>query len=153
LFGPPTLITRLPKSARLLRQIIGGEPLAGQSIELTFTKNSYNILNMNSLKQTRLKAGLRQTELAEMTGIKQPMLSRIECGKVVSTPETKHRIEKVLGYIDWLSFERVLISGTFAEAQELVKKLLGIYLGMDHFEKQALKTLLWKYFRHTKKSN
>ncbi len=102
---------------------------------------------MNALKQTRLKANLSQKELAEATGIKQPMISNLERGKRVATPSTKQRIEAVLGYIDWLSFERVLISGSYAEAQKVVRTLKGIQLGMDVYEKRALWTLLWKHFR------
>lgn len=109
---------------------------------------------MNALKQTRLKANLSQKELAEATGIKQPMISNLERGKRVATPSTKQRIEAVLGYIDWLSFERILISGSYAEAQKVVRTLKGIREGMDVYEKRALWTLLWRHFRmHTKKSN
>lgn len=151
MFGPPTLTKNFSKCAKLLRQNIGVQAIADQTIELTFTQNSSNTLTMNALKEARLKAGLTQIELAEATGIKQPMISRIEKGKVVAHPDTKRRIEEKLGWVDWLSHERILISGSFIEAQTLVKKLLGIYLGMDHFEQQALKNYLWKYFRHTAK--
>ncbi len=102
---------------------------------------------MNSLRKARQLAGYTQKELAELSGVKQPIISNIENGKVVSNPETKRKIEQVLGYVDWLSFERVMISGSYAEAQKVVRTLKGIQLGMDVYEKRALWTLLWKHFR------
>ena len=53
---------------------------------------------MNRIKQIRKKQKLRQVELAEMTGIDQGDLSKIENDKKTLTLETAKKISRALGY-------------------------------------------------------
>ncbi len=49
------------------------------------------------LKAARIRAGLRQVELAKMAGVSPGMLSRYECGWLVPREDTAGRIACALG--------------------------------------------------------
>ncbi len=49
------------------------------------------------LKAARIRAGLRQVELAKMAGVSPGMLSRYECGWLVPREDTAGRIARALG--------------------------------------------------------
>jgi HTH-type transcriptional regulator / antitoxin HipB len=51
----------------------------------------------DNLKAARLKAGLKQSELAQLTGMTQQYLSRIEAGQLNLTLRTMIELAKVLG--------------------------------------------------------
>ena len=53
---------------------------------------------VNRIKQIRKKQKLRQVELAEMAGIDQSDLSKIENGKKSLTLETAKKIARALGH-------------------------------------------------------
>jgi len=53
---------------------------------------------VNRIKQIRKKQKLRQVELAEMAGIDQSDLSKIENDKKSLTLDTAKKIARVLGY-------------------------------------------------------
>lgn len=45
------------------------------------------------IRQRRLRAGISQRELSELTGIAQPNISAYESGRLVPSPATEERIE------------------------------------------------------------
>ena len=49
------------------------------------------------LRMLRLKAGLRQFEVAAQMGLHPGRLSEIECGRREATPEQMERLLRVLG--------------------------------------------------------
>src|ERR1041385_8544835 len=49
------------------------------------------------IRQIRREKGMQQLELAQLAGIKQPNLSRIECALVHSRPQTLQKIAQALG--------------------------------------------------------
>lgn len=54
-----------------------------------------NIVNL--LVSARKNAGLTQTQLAELTGIRQPNIARLESGKYPPNLDSLERIAKALG--------------------------------------------------------
>ncbi len=55
-----------------------------------------------SMWQKRAEKKITQSELSEKTGLTQTTISFIENGVVRPQPNTKRRIEEVLGEIDWI---------------------------------------------------
>lgn len=51
----------------------------------------------NAISDLRVKKGLKQTELAEMVGTKQPAIARAENGSCVSSLRFLNRIAKATG--------------------------------------------------------
>lgn len=49
-----------------------------------------------SLREVRKNERMSQHELAIMAGVKQPLVSKIECGKARPSPEIAKRIANVL---------------------------------------------------------
>ena len=54
-------------------------------------------MTMASLKQAIYLSGLRQTEVSDLAGISEAMLSRILRGERTPSPRVKARISRVLG--------------------------------------------------------
>ncbi len=90
---------------------------------------------MNRLRELREKAGLRQTDVAEATGIDQKTLSNYETGKtyphsyaLISLAEYFHvSIDYIVGRIDT---EQVT-----ADRQEISQKLDIIYRELESIKK------------------
>lgn len=51
----------------------------------------------NQIKELRERAGLTQVQLANRTGLRQPVISRLEAGSHVPTWRTLERIAHALG--------------------------------------------------------
>jgi len=49
------------------------------------------------LRRKRVEAGLNQTDLAQVTGIQQSHISKLERGRSSTTPKSLARIAKALG--------------------------------------------------------
>ena len=105
---------------------------------------------MNSLRITRIKKGITQTELGSVTGLSQCSISKIERGMVKGNLTTKHKIEAIIGKIDWTETEGVHLRGDYSEAEMLIKQLVSITLGMAETDQKAIKKLIHKYFKSTK---
>lgn len=63
----------------------------------------------DDLRTARVRKKLSQQQLAYVAGITNVTISNIETGMTQPAPETREKIEKVLGPIDW--------SKTFDEAK------------------------------------
>jgi len=59
--------------------------------------------DMRNLVLTRIDLGYTQKQLGELAGITQPTISLVEQGKRYPQANTRHKIEKVVGAIDWIS--------------------------------------------------
>jgi transcriptional regulator with XRE-family HTH domain len=57
--------------------------------------------NMNNLKKLRQAAGLSQEELADLAGVSQPSIGRLEAGKQNTTLATANLIATALGVPVW----------------------------------------------------
>lgn len=53
--------------------------------------------------ETRHRKGLTQSELAELSGISQTQISKIESGYVYPQASTRAKIEKVFGEVDFIA--------------------------------------------------
>jgi transcriptional regulator with XRE-family HTH domain len=101
---------------------------------------------MNSLREERIAKGITQVMLEEMTGITQEQISIIERGKVKPTKSSRDRIEGALrAKIDWSAMSKIKIKGDYREAERLVQKLIGLILGLNEKDKNAIALLLSKY--------
>ena len=80
------------------------EKLQNKEFALEYEKASKAIDFAISLIKRREELGLTQSSLAEITGIKQPMLARIEKGQIPTVP-TLHRLAAAL-------VSRIIITGT-----------------------------------------
>ena len=69
-----------------------------------------NAIGGLEIKVRRIRAGLRQYQLAAQLGITQTKLSRIECGWLQPSPELLERI--------WKVFEEVAMAHGHAERRE-----------------------------------
>lgn len=65
-------------------------------------------------KEAREGAGLSQVELAERSGLQQPALSRLECGRANPTVDLLENIAKALGKSSTFAFGN-FNSGFFCE--------------------------------------
>jgi len=59
--------------------------------------------DMRNLVLTRIDYKYTQKQLAELAGVTQSTISLIEQGKSYPQANTRHKIEKVVGAIDWIS--------------------------------------------------
>lgn len=103
---------------------------------------------MRNLRQQRKARGLTQQQLQDLTDIPRSWLSILENGLATPNPETRHKIEVVLGKIDWIETGTLKInSASYAEATALIKKLVSITVTMPVKEKKAVLRLIKKYFK------
>ena len=103
---------------------------------------------MNDLKQVRIDHRLKQYELAELAGISNVQLCNIEKGKCSARPDTRERIEAVLRcQIDWISAKVQVRQPSYAEGQNLLKKLLETMVLMDSRDRKRLTALVNRYFQ------
>jgi len=80
------------------------------------------------LKKVRLKAGLKQKDIAEMFGLKMPGYNRIERDKVKLTLDHLITLKEKLGVsIDWLITGEAVVSelDRFGEFRENIEKVLN----------------------------
>jgi|694.fasta_scaffold124804_1 transcriptional regulator with XRE-family HTH domain len=54
-------------------------------------------MNAKQIKETRIKSGLSQVELADKIGVSQTLISIWECGKGKSSPDQLKKLSEVLG--------------------------------------------------------
>lgn len=57
------------------------------------------------IKEKRIEKGISQAKLAEMVGMQQPSIARLESGKVVPSLETVERIAEALNLQVKISFK------------------------------------------------
>ncbi len=58
---------------------------------------------ITNLKRARIERGMKQIDLSRRTGIRQPLLSEFETGKLVPGPKMRARLARTLRVPeDWL---------------------------------------------------
>ena len=82
-----------------LDEILARE-LKNDEFRLAFDEHRFYLQIARLVSDLRARAGLSQAELAERTGVSQPMIARLEKGDNRRTPtfDTIFRLLKVLGY-------------------------------------------------------
>jgi len=105
---------------------------------------------MRSLRDVRKKRGLTQRELEKLVDVPYSWLSILENGLATPNLETRHKIEVVLGKIDWIETGSLKINNTtsYVEATALVKKLVALTVLMSEKDKNAIRKLIHKYFNN-----
>jgi transcriptional regulator with XRE-family HTH domain len=103
---------------------------------------------MNNMHYTRRAIGMTLKELANLTKINIGHLSEIERAKIRPTERTRNRIENILGRIDWLETSPIDFKDvSYEEAERMVKALVESTMLMNIKEKQAITSLIHKYFK------
>ena len=106
---------------------------------------------MNTLHEARTAKGLSLEKLSNLTGITPTNIHFLEHGKQFPNSKTRERLEKVLGRLDWFSTTGVkLRSGSYQECEDLLHKLLGIWVTLSSKEKSEFSKLVLKYFKSVK---
>ena len=82
-----------------LDEILARE-LKNDEFRLAFDERRFYLQIARLVSDLRVRTGLSQAELAERTGVSQPMIARLEKGDNRRTPtfDTIFRLLKVLGY-------------------------------------------------------
>jgi transcriptional regulator with XRE-family HTH domain len=102
---------------------------------------------MNNLQTTRKAKGLTQDHVCRMTGINQGYFSELERGVNKPNQETRERIESVLGKIDWIETESIVLRDSdYYMAERLLKKLVELTLTLEKGQRSELIKLVHKYF-------
>ena len=58
---------------------------------------------METLKITRMKAGISQKELSDLTGLTPATINNLELGRRYPQEETIKKIETIIGKVNWIS--------------------------------------------------
>ena len=110
--------------------------------------NYFKVLNMNNLQKSRKRRGMTQEQLASLTGICQENLSAIERGKWKTNEDTREKIESVLGKIDWIETESIILrDADYFKAERLLKKLVESTLNMEKGQRIEFIKIVRKYFK------
>lgn len=90
------------------------EELKDDSFKELFEEESLKIEIINEIIKIRKKRGITQKQLANLSGIKQSNISRLENGKVTPSLELIQKIMHSLGYKVRFSFEPEASLNTFS---------------------------------------
>ena len=106
---------------------------------------------LRDLKQARYLKGLSQTELAEQAGTTQTVISYIEAGHRYPKKDTRIKIRKVVGTVDWLKTrlkgEILNNSGGKDESpEEHMIRAIFIYIKYGSLEGRPLRIKFIKLF-------
>jgi predicted transcriptional regulator len=103
---------------------------------------------MKAMKDRRRELHITQDVLADATGIPQQNISALEHGRFKPNQSTRSRIEKVLGKVDWIENEKIVLrKDSYFKAERLLKKIIELSLTMDAKQKDEFKQLVYKYFK------
>jgi transcriptional regulator with XRE-family HTH domain len=103
---------------------------------------------VKTLLNARRARGLRQRELAELTELTQGQISNLERYVCNPTRDSKRRIEKVLGHIDWIGNSNVMLrNATWVDSEITLKRLVEQTLLMDLKQRKEFSRLVRKYFK------
>ena len=104
---------------------------------------------MDDLKFIRKARGMKQFELAALSGISTTEISNIETGKNCPSRSTRERIEAVLGRLDWIETHGLDLrkAGDFRQAERLLQRLVSTIHGLTENEKTEILKLTSKYLK------
>jgi transcriptional regulator with XRE-family HTH domain len=102
---------------------------------------------MNILR-LRKQNGLTQETLSKLTGISQGYISNIENGNHKANEITRQKIELVLGKVDWIETETIIVrDADYYKAERLLKNLVELSLNMERGQRIEFIKIVRKYFK------